>query len=346
MASAYSANQPNSPRSAQQRVSEPPAACVPPFPPRASSERARPLQPRRRTCARDDARLIDEKIRWLWTRIVEASLAGSAIDISTGPQALSHVRVQAKSVAEREKQSMGSAREGLRTARATVGLGGSGGRGSPPLCRRCRRCRRTLRCGARKGDGGGAPPGSDLAGEKFGRRRALAVLEAAAEAAAACAFEVAGRPKGLPLSLLPQRAPPALLERAEASVREGERLLEEEGDAAGAALEFSGAIELAPEKYKLVQRARLGRMKAYGQLGSSAGEDFRSAWLWGRGVRWPGWYIIGYILLRRAFVAPETEGQESAAPKPAQKGIPSEWFLVILLAALYNYLLLTYGLEY
>ena len=48
----------------------------------------------------------------------------------------------------------------------------------------------------------------------------------------------------------------------------------------------------------------LGRSEAQFALGKRAlgGSDSRQEFAWGRGVRWPGWYIIAAILFRNEIV--------------------------------------------
>lgn len=191
-------------------------------------------------------------------------------------------------------------------------------------------------------------------GDQIGRRRALATLETLAELVAAAGFEIIGRPRNSQYtirgpvdvlsSLLPLRYSAAELEKATSAVERGEALLRE-GDAAGAVQELSNALETAPWQYKLSQKALLLRSEAYGKLGQDfskqKGDDFRQEWLWGRGVRWPGWYILAYIFFRKIFVPPDDEDTEEAAAGQ----IPKEWFVVIFLVILYNALLFKYGLQ-
>ena len=62
--------------------------------------------------------------------------------------------------------------------------------------------------------------------------------------------------------------------------------------------------ELFGPEYTLCMRSLLGRAEAYKRLGRGdlQGADFRREWLWGRGVRWPGWYVIAAILFRNEIV--------------------------------------------
>jgi len=50
-------------------------------------------------------------------------------------------------------------------------------------------------------------------------------------------------------------------------------------------------------------KALLGRRDAYQKLGltKKAAWDARREFAWGRGIRWPGWYIFTAILIRNQF---------------------------------------------
>ena len=181
-----------------------------------------------------------------------------------------------------------------------------------------------------------------------GRRRAaaLAIGEASLEVVGAIACELWGRPP-IPgegrlgptetlASLLPSASP--RIDDAQAALEAGERKMEA-GEWEAAADDLSKALELAPRQYKLAQKALLKRTEAYRNMGDSkrSGEDFRRQWLWGRGVRWPGWYLLGYVFARRAFVD-DAPSPEAASPDGKVR-IPSEWFLVLALVVLYNVIL-------
>jgi len=108
--------------------------------------------------------------------------------------------------------------------------------------------------------------------------------------------------------------------------------------------QFSLVLELVPHQYSLSQAALSARNDARQQLGQGAGDGL-STWLWGRGVRFPGHYILAYILARRAFV-PEFQDAVTIDKKEQQDAAIKEILLVAVLAAAYNYLLLVYGLDY
>jgi len=235
-----------------------------------------------------------------------------------------------------------------------------------------RKARGTKEGGSERTTAATNPPTHARKPLRFGRRRALAILETLGEILAAATFESIGRPKNNdypihgPASLLasffPRKTSPDKLEEATQCLERGEALLKS-GDASGAVEELTRALELAPWQYKLAQKALLRRSQAYDELGndfiSKRGEDFRQEWLWGRGVRWPGWYILSYIFFRKAFVDPEDESasnQNQSEPNfdgrvgdksdEEKNKIPIEWFLVIVLVVLYNFCLFNYGLEY
>ena len=67
-----------------------------------------------------------------------------------------------------------------------------------------------------------------------------------------------------------------------------------------AADSYTAVIATAPTQYTLCMKSLLGRREALVSLGepSEAGEDNRREFAWGRGIRWPGWYIIGLIMFR------------------------------------------------
>ena len=104
-------------------------------------------------------------------------------------------------------------------------------------------------------------------------------------------------------SLLPE--PPAAgdLAEAKASLAAGDVALE-----AGRAAEAEGHFTRAGDsvgraQYRLWQAARLKRARARSAQGDRAGAaaDQRAVWWWGRGVRWPGHYIIAYLSARAAW---------------------------------------------
>jgi hypothetical protein len=68
--------------------------------------------------------------------------------------------------------------------------------------------------------------------------------------------------------------------------------------------QFTLVLQLAPREYTLCMRSLLGRRDAYFALGerSLGGKDSRHEFLWGRGARWPGWYIIALIMFRNEIV--------------------------------------------
>jgi hypothetical protein len=83
----------------------------------------------------------------------------------------------------------------------------------------------------------------------------------------------------------------------------GEQLLKEQRFAE-AVEAFDSVLALAPREYTLAMKALLGRGDAYAVLGRGdlASADNRKEFAWGRGIRWPGWYIIAAILFRNEIV--------------------------------------------
>jgi hypothetical protein len=67
---------------------------------------------------------------------------------------------------------------------------------------------------------------------------------------------------------------------------------------------YTAVIDAAPTQYTLCMKSLLGRRDALSALGQSeaSGEDNRREFAWGRGIRWPGWYIIGTIMFRNEIV--------------------------------------------
>ena len=109
-------------------------------------------------------------------------------------------------------------------------------------------------------------------------------------------------------------------------------------------------IEAAPHQYKQCQAALRARADAYKALGEDglATDDQTRQWLWGRGLRWPGWYLIAYFSLRSGAVDLDralAEAREAAG----EEGQPfvdelAEPFFIAAAAAVYNWALFNYGL--
>ena len=83
----------------------------------------------------------------------------------------------------------------------------------------------------------------------------------------------------------------------------GNRLLDGK-DYAAAVAAFDTVLAIAPRAYTPCMQSLLGRSEAQFALGKRAlgGSDSRQEFAWGRGVRWPGWYIIAAILFRNEIV--------------------------------------------
>mgnify|MGYP001969739568 CR=1 FL=1 len=109
-------------------------------------------------------------------------------------------------------------------------------------------------------------------------------------------------------SVLYQRTAPDAKARAKAALLRGEALAAE-GQHLDAIAAFESVYATAPTEYKMCQRAGLDIAKSYKSLSSKPGDAFdRRAedakgvvWWWGRGTRWPGWYIIAYLSARNAW---------------------------------------------
>jgi len=207
------------------------------------------------------------------------------------------------------------------------------------------------------------------------RRAALALAEAALELGVACWWETQFRPKakgdeelgaaGRAASLQYFRYPEEVRAEAQHALELGDRL-SAAGEWSEAVDAYSRVLEVAPRQYRVCQAALAGRAAAWDKLGDSdkRGEDNFSEWLWGRGIRWPGHYIIAYILGRRAFVPPllpppppaegAPRGRRGAGARPEppvareEGGGGFSWAegaLICLLGAAYLYVLYFYGLE-
>lgn len=121
------------------------------------------------------------------------------------------------------------------------------------------------------------------------------------------------------------------------------------GDSAAAIEAFTQAMAAAPNRYKTAMPALLGRRDARREIGdyAAAADDARREWLWGRGVRWPGWYIITYLSVRQWAVPDRTTGGRRGAAytrEQEKKNALVEPLLVVVAVVTYNILLLNYGL--
>jgi hypothetical protein len=67
---------------------------------------------------------------------------------------------------------------------------------------------------------------------------------------------------------------------------------------------YSLVLKAAPDEYTPCMKALLGRRDAYFAVGKMdlGGQDSRQEFAWGRGHRWPGWYIIAVIMFRNEIV--------------------------------------------
>ena len=142
-------------------------------------------------------------------------------------------------------------------------------------------------------------------------------------------------------SLLPAEYSEYDVLRAKECLKTGEGLMgEEKWDQAIVSLQ---QIEkLIPREYKMNQKAKLLIADCYKALGAPQyfNEEYLEAkgsvWWWGRGLRWPGWYIIAYLGARHVFF-------ESKNDKVGEASI-TEGILISVLGVSYLMLLNQFGL--
>eukprot|EP00227_Mantoniella_beaufortii_P016681 CAMPEP_0197585456 /NCGR_PEP_ID=MMETSP1326-20131121/7754_1 /TAXON_ID=1155430 /ORGANISM="Genus nov. species nov., Strain RCC2288" /LENGTH=276 /DNA_ID=CAMNT_0043149963 /DNA_START=70 /DNA_END=903 /DNA_ORIENTATION=+ len=103
-------------------------------------------------------------------------------------------------------------------------------------------------------------------------------------------------------SLLYSESDPEAKARGKATLARGEELAAEGRYTEAVAL-LETVPGIAPKEYKMVQRAYLQLEKCNDKLGQpEVGNEWSSkVWWWGRGTRWPGWYIIAYLSGRSLF---------------------------------------------
>ena len=142
-------------------------------------------------------------------------------------------------------------------------------------------------------------------------------------------------------SLLPAGRDDAALATARGALERGEEFLAN-GDAASAVRELARVEGLVPREYKINQRAGLSLSRAYAALGDNDAylECKSKVWWWGRGLRWPGWYIIGYLSARSVYF----DAVKPAEPLAYRALAKGEAALVIPIWIGLLYLLVTYGL--
>ena len=138
-------------------------------------------------------------------------------------------------------------------------------------------------------------------------------------------------------SLLPAERDLETMREANEALEKGERALSE-GDAGRAIEELSKIETLVPREYKLNQRAGLALSEAHKLAGNNNEylEYKNRVWWWGRGLRWPGWYIIAYLSARSAYF--DAKDDDDATFTMQEAGI-----LVVLWIGLL-FLLVEYGL--
>ena len=204
--------------------------------------------------------------------------------------------------------------------------------GAPRGLRGCRRRARVAVAAKKRWSGAGRKEPREYRG-------AVAVVGVLGCVTLAVSCEMAGTGAEGLLSILPldgmdgqatRNASSAALEEGRASLVSSKY--------GSAVASFSDALALAPRRYKTGMPALLGRRDAYLKTGLSdlAAEDARREWLWGRGTRWPGWYIIAYLFVRQWLDKTQNKTPQSA---PLVEGVS-----VLVLVAAYNLVLLNVGL--
>ena len=142
-------------------------------------------------------------------------------------------------------------------------------------------------------------------------------------------------------SLLPAEYAEYDVLRAKECLKTGESLMEEE-KWDQAIVSLRQIEKLLPREYKLNQKAKLLIAECYEMMGAPRyfKEEYLEAkgsvWWWGRGLRWPGWYIIAYLGARHVYFESrnDTVGEASIA----------EGILISVLGVSYLILLNQFGL--
>jgi len=162
-------------------------------------------------------------------------------------------------------------------------------------------------------------------------------------------------------ALLPKKTPQEDKIRAIASLNAARNALNN-GDLIYAEEKFGEVLANVPSNWKLCQEALSERDALRKRLNGGNGYNSSDAvkqWIWGRGTRWPFHYLIIYATLR-PFIVQEAsitavksskDQQNSVDARRKQKGVKERVFFLeagtlILIIALYNVILLRYGLDY
>lgn len=109
-------------------------------------------------------------------------------------------------------------------------------------------------------------------------------------------------------SILYTETDPDAKASAKAALLLGEAL-QAEGKHAEAVEKFEEVYALAPTEYKMCQRAGLRTAVSYKAMSARLGDEYdkkandakQVVWWWGRGTRWPGWYIVAYLSARNVW---------------------------------------------
>ncbi|GMH44753.1 hypothetical protein BSKO_12705 [Bryopsis sp. KO-2023] len=156
-------------------------------------------------------------------------------------------------------------------------------------------CRRPVQAAAKKTSEETAPE------KTIGSRVRRSILLGGIPIGLGAAFEIKARPP-VPEGFTEQRDDQQTLLGKEYLDRALD--LYNSGEYKKAVEEYSKVAAVVPRDYTLCMKSYLGRRDAYKRLGMTkeASADDRREWAWGRGIRWPGWYIATAILVRNQFV--------------------------------------------
>mmetsp|Transcript_12027 Transcript_12027/g.20333 ORF Transcript_12027/g.20333 Transcript_12027/m.20333 type:complete len:266 (-) Transcript_12027:236-1033(-) len=198
--------------------------------------------------------------------------------------------------------------------------------------------------------------GDDVTVNNVTRRRFIALAEVGLELSLVAWCELNFRPKAAGdaemnlwesiLSLRPYKTPTETRNLAQAALERGQSLALA-GEHAKALEQFDIALTTAPRQYMLCQAAYAGSFTSSRAL-SEGGGDGLQQWLWGRGTRFPGHYLLLYVFARPAFISKDqAAGDNDKRDKKAEQAAAlGEVVLLFVLAGVYNYVLFTYGLDY
>jgi len=134
---------------------------------------------------------------------------------------------------------------------------------------------------------------------------------------------------------------PAAKAEAKAALLEGEALAMR-GEHLRAIELYARVYATAPTEYKMCQRAGLDIAKSYKKLSAKPGDAYDrkaedakgTVWWWGRGTRWPGWYVIAYLSARNAYFSYKEDDEAKFTVAEGLGFLVPIWFgLLIALVA-------------